>query len=63
MNVFIVLFIIAVTLGVLKFLLGRRCVHKWENVDDYLDRGGKHRTFVQRCSKCGNLRVKKLKVR
>jgi uncharacterized membrane protein YcfT len=63
MNVVIVIVVICITLGVIRFLVSRRCLHKWENVDDYLDRSGKYRTFVQRCSKCGNLRVKKLKVR
>lgn len=61
MNVLIVLFIVAVTLGVLRFLLGRRCVHTWQNVDEVSY--GKYKSYVQRCSKCGNLRIKKLKVR
>jgi hypothetical protein len=61
MNVLIVLCIVALTLGVLKFLLSRRCVHTWHTIEEVST--GKCNTYVQRCTKCGSLRVQKLKVR
>jgi hypothetical protein len=61
MNVLIVLFIISLAVSVIGFLLSRRCMHTWQNVDEMSC--GKYKSYVQRCSKCGNLRIKKLKVR
>lgn len=61
MNVFIVFFVVVLTIAVIGFLISRKCRHSWQNIDQYDSR--KYKIFVQRCSKCGNLRTKKLKVR
>lgn len=61
MNVMMVLFIVAITIMAIGFLVSRCCHHVWQNVDEFSS--GKYKTFVQRCNKCGNLRTKKLKVR
>lgn len=65
MNIVIVLLVILATLAVIRFLIGHRCAHNWENIDDFLDRDGKTTLYVphlvQRCSKCGTLRIQKIK--
>ena len=56
MNVFIILFIIAVTLGVLKFLLGRRCRHQWETAETWQKKD--YVVYILRCKNCGVLKKK-----
>jgi len=61
MSIAIVLLVLLVTLAVIRFLMGHRCAHNWETIDDFLDRDGKTTSYVQRCSKCGTLRIQKIK--
>mgnify|MGYP003300229288 CR=1 FL=1 len=61
MNVLIVLFVITVVLAVVRFLAGRRCVHTWHTIEEVST--GKINTYVQRCTKCGNMRVKRLRIK
>lgn len=57
----IVFGVISMTLAVIAFLVSRRCQHTWQNVDEFSN--GKYRIYVQRCSKCGTLRTRKLRVK
>ena len=68
MNVIVVIAVIAITLSVIFWLTGKLCMHKYEIIDKQ-DQGfgpdqlPTERTYVSRCTKCGKICTKRVKLR
>ena len=60
MNVLIVIAVITITLAVIFFLVSRRCQHMWITAETYSE--GDRKIYIQRCSRCGTLRKKCIKI-
>lgn len=61
MEIFVTIVILALTLIVVRFLFRGRCLHSWVTADDLSEGVGKTKCFMQRCRKCGTVRLKKVK--
>ena len=61
MEIIVTIVILALTFIVVRFLFRGRCLHHWVTTDDLSEGVGKTKCFMQRCSKCGTVRLKKVK--
>ena len=62
MSIVVIIFLLAFTVTAVFWVIGKCCFHKYEIIDQHDTDHGTERVYVQRCTKCGKILTKKVKL-